>query len=120
MKQHRFDKDFQAIMEAVNNVYTPLDEASKYINYPRADFEKLKKGDKLKISYTDVGSGDIEATFVVTGKSRSKRYDTDKVAMMRDGGNPKALKYFLYSRKGGDATMAHGDMAVFMTNIKKV
>jgi hypothetical protein len=109
MKQHRFDKLYESIMNE-----------SKWVNYPRADFEKLKKGDKLKISYTDVSSGDNDATFVVTGKSRSKRYDTDKVAMMRDGGDPKALKYYLYSRKGGDATMAHGDMAVFMTNIKKV
>jgi hypothetical protein len=97
-----------------------FNEASKYVKYPRADFEKLKKGDKLEIHYGDAMRNDNKGVFVVTSKSHSKKYKTDKVTMQRDGGSPNALKYFLYSRDGGDAGFAHGNAAAWMTSVKKV
>ena len=75
----------------------------------RRDFEKLKKGDKVEINYGSTMSGSTTREFSVVNKSRSAKYDVDKIRLQptdKTGG----MKFFLYSRKGGDATLALGDM----------
>jgi len=75
----------------------------------RKDFEKLKKGDKVEINYGSTMSGSTTREFSVVNRSRSAKYDVDKIRLQptdKTGG----MKFFLYSRKGGDATLALGDM----------
>ena len=81
----------------------------------RKDFEKLKKGDKVEISYHSTMSSSQTREFSVVGRSRSAKYDVDKIRLQPANLDPKVrslgiMKFFLYSRKGGDATLALGDM----------
>ena len=81
----------------------------------RKDFEKLKKGDKVEISYHSTMSSSQTREFSVVGRSRSAKYDVDKIRLQPANLGPKTrssgiMKFFLYSRSGGDATLALGDM----------
>lgn len=85
---------------------------------PRSDFDKLKKGDEITITYDSSIRKGTTTTFVVKGKSRSAKYNVDKVSMLPKG-KTAGMKYYLYSRGGKDATFAMGDMGAVMTNIVK-
>ena len=85
---------------------------------PRRDFDKLKKGDKITITYdSSIKKGHV-TTFEVKGRSRSAKYKVDKITMQPEGAPSGRMKYYLYSRDGGDATLAMGDMGASMTKIK--
>ena len=75
----------------------------------RKDFDKLKKGDMITITYGSSISSGQTRTFQVKGKSRSAKYNVDKVNMV-DPNRPGGMKFHLYSRDGKDATLALGDM----------
>jgi hypothetical protein len=85
---------------------------------PRRDFDKLKKGDKVTITYdSSIKKGHV-TTFEVKGRSKSAKYKVDKITMQPEGAPSGRMKYYLYSRDGGDATLAMGDMGASMTKIK--
>ncbi len=81
-------------------------------------FDSLKKGDSMTITYNSTMSGTTVKKFIVKSKSRSAKYNTDKVTMYPDG-NPNMARFFLYKRASGDVSMATGDMAATITNIKE-
>ena len=89
------------------NMYVESMELNERMS--RKDFEKLKKGDKVEIDYGSTMAGSKTREFSVVGRSRSAKYDVDKIRLQptdKTGG----MKFFLYSRSGGDATLALGDM----------
>lgn len=89
------------------NMYIESAELNESIS--RKDFDKLKKGDKIEINYGSTISSSQTREFSVVGRSRSAKYDVDKIRLQptdKTGG----MKFFLYSRSGGDATLALGDM----------
>lgn len=89
------------------NMYIESAELNESIS--RKDFDKLKKGDKIEINYGSTMAGSKTREFSVVGRSRSAKYDVDKIRLQptdKTGG----MKFFLYSRSGGDATLALGDM----------
>jgi hypothetical protein len=89
------------------NMYVESMELNERMS--RKDFDKLKKGDKIEINYGSTVSSSQTREFSVVNKSRSAKYDVDKVRLQptdKTGG----MKFFLYSRSGGDATLALGDM----------
>ena len=81
-------------------------------------FDSLKKGDTMTITYNSTMSGTTVKKFVVKSKSRSAKYNTDKVTMYPDG-SPNMARFFLYKRASGDVSMATGDMAATMVNVKE-
>lgn len=89
------------------NMYIESAELTESIS--RKDFDKLKKGDKIEINYGSTVSSSQTREFSVVGRSRSAKYDVDKIRLQptdKTGG----MKFFLYSRSGGNATLALGDM----------
>jgi len=108
-KEERFPLDEEKELEI-------LDEAtleSVEITEGKIDskkFDSLKKGDSMTITYQSTMSGTKSQKFVVKSKSRSAKYNTDKVTMYPDG-NPNMARFFLYKRASGDVSMATGDMA---------
>ena len=86
---------------------------------PVEEFKSLKKGDKLKVTYDSVSKKGAEIVLQVKSRSTSKKYDTDKVTMINPE-NPNGVKYILYSRKGGDATMGIGNLAVVLKSWERV
>ena len=81
-------------------------------------FDSLKKGDSMTITYNSTMSGTTVKKFIVKSKSRSAKYNTDKVTMYPDG-NPNMARFFLYKRASGDVSMATGDMAATIEMLKK-
>ena len=83
-----------------------------------AKFDTMKKGDSLTITYNSVMSGTTVKKFIVKGKSRSNKYNTDKITMFPDG-NPGMARFFLYKRPNGEVSLATGDMAASIMNVKE-
>ena len=96
------------------NESVELGEATKV---SRADFDKLKKGDMITIDYGSSIRGSTTRTFQVKSKTRSAKYNVDKVNMV-DPKRPGGMKFHLYSRDGKDATLALGDMAATINSYK--
>lgn len=109
------DKVFMKKVTVYSKFTETSEETLEELAMPRRDFEKLKKGDKVTITYDSSIRRGTTTTFTVTGKSKSAKYDVEKVSMTAGGKG----KYYLYSRKGGDATLALGDMGASMTKIVK-
>ena len=80
-------------------------------------FDSLKKGDTMNITYNSTMGGKSTQKFVVKSKSRSAKYNTDKVTMYPDG-KPNMSRYFLYKRANGDVSMATGDMAASIMSVE--
>jgi hypothetical protein len=99
-------------------MYVESVELNEAVAMPRKQFDTLRKGDKVTITYDSSIRKGTTTTFVVKGKSRSAKYNVDKVTMHPEG-KPSGMKYYLYSRDGKDATLALGDMGATMTKIVK-
>ena len=80
-------------------------------------FDSLKRGDTMNITYNSTMGGKSTQKFVVKSKSRSAKYNTDKVTMYPDG-KPNMSRYFLYKRASGDVSMATGDMAASIMSVE--
>jgi len=84
-----------------------------------AMFADLKKGDRLQITFDSSIAKGRSGSFVVSFKSKSKKYNLEKVTLSRTSKVGRTnLKYYLYNRNG-KVTMAAGDMAVSLTNVVK-
>ena len=86
---------------------------------PRKDFEALKKGDKVTVHFDSSMKKGHKETLVVKSKSRSNKYNVDKVTMGSATDSRNRTKFILYSRGGKDATLAWGDMGVSLTKFVK-
>ena len=84
-------------------------QVTEAVRVSRKDFDKLKKGSMITIDYGSGIRGSTKRTFMVKGKSRSAKYNVDKVNMV-DPNKPGGMTFHLYSRNGEDATLALGDM----------
>ena len=93
-------------------------EEAKTVKVSRADFDKLKKGSVIDVDWDGAMSAGAAALKVVS-KSRSAKYDVEKIKLMPTNGG-RSAPFYLYSRKGGDATLAIGDMGASMTKYKIV
>ena len=80
-------------------------------------FKSLKKGDKIKINFDSSIKKGNENTYVVKSKSKSAKYNLEKIAL-KNVANPVAQASYLYNRQG-KVTMAQGDMAVTMNSVVK-
>lgn len=82
----------------------------------REQFDKIKKGDELKIEYKSVfKSGSHKDTFIVKSRSKSNKYRTEKVTLLRKDAGASHPSY-LYKDMDGDRrpSMAYGDLGVAM------
>jgi ribosomal protein L21E len=86
---------------------------------PRKDFEELKKGDKVTVNFDSSMKKGHKEKLVVKSKSRSNKYNVDKVTMGSATDSRNRTKFILYSRGGKDATLAWGDMGVVLTKFVK-
>jgi len=81
-------------------------------------FDTLKKGDTMTITYNSMMSGTTVKKFVVKNKTRSAKYNTDKVKLEIDG-MPGRSPFYLYKRKDGSVSFAQGDMAATVVAVKE-
>ena len=78
-------------------------------------WDKIKKGDKLTISYDDSIRGGNKVTLVVVSKNIVGKQRVGKMTMKRADGSSK-FKFYIYNRDG-KMGLAIGDMAASMTDI---
>src|SRR6056300_1024507 len=116
-KEERFPLDEEKELEI-------LDEATQNeieITEGKIDgkkFDSLKKGDTMTITYNSTMSGTTVKKFVVKNKTRSAKYNTDKVKLEIEG-KPGTSPFYLYKRKNGDVSFAQGDMAATVVAVKE-
>ena len=81
-------------------------------------FDKLKKGDKIKLKTSSVaGRGSDFVEYIVKSKNVVNKGRVEKITLATVG-NEKAVKKFLY-RRDGKVTFAMGDMAASIDDIKE-
>jgi len=82
-------------------------------------FNKLKKNDTVKIKFdSSVRKGKDFQTFVVTSPKRTVGKRGVERVIMKNVDNLRGVKYTLYNRDGS-VSLAAGDMAVSMVDIKE-
>ena len=85
------------------------------ITLARKDFDKIKKGDKITVHFDSSMKKGHKQTLVVKSKTRSNKYNVDKVNMVDANDSRNRTKFTFYSRGGKDATLAWGNSAVSLT-----
>ena len=81
-------------------------------------FDKLKKGDKIKLKTSSTMSkGSDFVEYIVKSKNVVNKGRVEKITLATVG-NEKAVKKFLY-RRDGKVTFAMGDMAASIDDIKE-
>ena len=94
--------------------------AEMKMNDPKLNkiFDKLKKGDKIKLKTSSVASrGSDFVEYIVKSKNVVNKGRVEKITLATVG-NEKAVKKFLY-RRDGKVTFAMGDMAASIDDIKE-
>jgi len=81
-------------------------------------FDNLKKGDTMTITYNSAMSGTSVKKFVVKNKTQSVKYNTKKVKLEIEG-KPGTSPFYLYKRQNGDVSFAQGDMAATVVAVKE-
>jgi hypothetical protein len=118
------------IMKAYNSEYKELDKniKNRFDNHTRegqyADggevnkyaevFDKLKKGDKVKITFGSSISKQNKAELLVKSKNivgKGKSYESEKITF-ENTRNPQGIKFYAYKRKSGYVGFAMGDLAI--------
>jgi len=78
-------------------------------------WDKIKRGDKLTISYDDSISGGNKVTLVVVSKNIVGKQRVGKMTMKRADGSSK-FKFYIYNRDG-KMGLAIGNLAASMTDV---
>ena len=88
------------------------------IAVPRKEFEKIKKGNTVSVVFDSSMKKGHKMDLLVKSITRSNKYDVDKINMVAKDDPRNRTKFTFYSRKGGDATLAWGDMATVLKSYK--
>lgn len=84
----------------------------------RKDFDKIKKGDVISFVFDSSMKKGHKVKLQVKSKTRSAKYNVDKVNMVDANDSRNKTKFTLFSRGGKDATLGWGDMAVVIKSYK--
>ena len=90
--------------------YADGGEVNKYAEV----FDKLKKGDKVKITFGSGISKQNKAELLVKSKNivgKGKSYESEKITF-ENTRNPQGIKFYAYKRKSGYVGFAMGDLAI--------
>jgi len=85
------------------------------------EFDQLKKGDKIIVTFGSTISRDNEVELLVRSKNlvgKGKSYECEKITFVNTK-NPNGVRYYAYKRKDGDVGFAVGDLAIYAVKIKK-
>jgi hypothetical protein len=84
-----------------------------------AQFDSLKKGDKIKVTFGSGISRSNEKELLVKSKTlvgKGKSFEAEKITFVNTA-NPDGVKYYAYKRKSGHVGFAMGDMAIHSVKI---
>ena len=107
-----------AVLDMMMNNEVEIDEMK--MNDPKLNkiFDKLKKGDKVKLKTSStISKGNDFVEYLVKSKNVVNKGRVEKITLVTVG-NEKAVKKFLYKRDG-KVTFAIGDMGASIDDIKE-
>ena len=79
-------------------------------------YDKLKKGDKIRIKFGNAIRRDNETVLVVSkGKTLVGKAQVERI-ILKNPANPNGVKYYLYNRDG-NVSLAKGDMAAVIVDM---
>ena len=82
---------------------------------PKQAIRVMMHGPMASHDPEDYGKIERYARFQVGRRTKSKKYDTEKISLINPK-NPNGCKHYLY-RKNGKISLAHGDMAACLIDI---
>jgi len=110
-KELQYIKDLAKAMRDNVNEAKFMDKNKKFKVY-----DKLKKGDKIRIKFGNSIRKDNEAVLVVTkGKTKVGKAQVERI-ILKNPANPSGVKYYLYNRDG-NVSLAKGDMAAVIVDM---
>jgi len=98
------------IIERVSVKMADGGEVNKYAEI----FDKLKKGDKVEMTFGSGSFNKNKAHLLVKSKNivgKGKSYESEKITF-ENVRNPQGVKFYAYKRKSGYVGFAMGDMAI--------
>lgn len=94
------------------------EQVQEAVTVSRKDFDSMKKGDVVNVVFNSSMKKGHKVKLKVKSKTRSAKYDVDKINMV-DASDPRnRTKFTFYSRQGKDATLAWGDMGTTLQSYK--
>jgi predicted DNA-binding WGR domain protein len=94
------------------------EQVQEAVTVSRKDFDNMKKGDVVNVVFNSSMKKGHKVKLKVKSKTRSAKYDVDKINMV-DASDPRnRTKFTFYSRQGKDATLAWGDMGTTLQSYK--
>lgn len=84
----------------------------------RKDFDKIKKNDVIEFVFDSSMKKGHKVKLKVKSKTRSAKYNVDKVNMVDATDSRNRTKFTLFSRGGKDATLGWGGMGVVIKSYK--
>ena len=84
----------------------------------RKDFDRIKKNDVIEFVFDSSMKKGHKGKLKVKSKTRSAKYNVDKINMVDATDTRNKTKFTLFSRGGKDATLGWGDMAVVIKSYK--
>tara|TARA_A200000159_G_scaffold34987_1_gene31470 strand:- start:6810 stop:8894 length:2085 start_codon:yes stop_codon:yes gene_type:complete len=84
----------------------------------RKDFDRIKKNDVIEFVFDSSMKKGHKVKLKVKSKTRSAKYNVDKINMVDATDTRNKTKFTLFSRGGKDATLGWGDMAVVIKSYK--
>ena len=131
LKDRKYNTEYQAILKSrdtilrligtVNTKKSMQRESVEVLSemaVSRKDFDKIKKNDVIEFVFDSSMKKGHKVKLKVKSKTRSAKYNVDKVNMV-DATDPRnKTKFTLFSRGGKDATLGWGGMGVVIKSYK--
>ena len=131
LQSTKYNKRYESILKAQQDVLKLIGDLSNQkmmqkesveelseMAVSRKDFDKIKKNDVIEFVFDSSMKKGHKVKLKVKSKTRSNKYNVDKINMV-DATDPRnRTKFTLFSRGGKDATLGWGGMGVVIKSYK--
>lgn len=131
LQSTKYNKKYESILKAQQDVLKLIGDLSNQkmmqkesveelseMAVSRKDFDKIKKNDVIEFVFDSSMKKGHKVKLKVKSKTRSNKYNVDKINMV-DATDPRnKTKFTLFSRGGKDATLGWGGMGVVIKSYK--
>lgn len=131
LKSTKYNKRYESILKAQQDVLKLIGDLSNQkmmqkesveelseMAVSRKDFDKIKKNDVIEFVFDSSMKKGHKVKLKVKSKTRSNKYNVDKINMVDATDTRNRTKFTLFSRGGKDATLGWGGMGVVIKSYK--
>ena len=131
LQSTKYNKRYESILKAQQDVLKLIGDLSNQkmmqkesveelseMAVSRKDFDKIKKNDVIEFVFDSSMKKGHKVKLKVKSKTRSNKYNVDKINMVDATDTRNRTKFTLFSRGGKDATLGWGGMGVVIKSYK--